>query len=420
MERGHAITVDETSPPRFQAASFPGIHHYLSPRPIPRDRDVVALSFLGAAVRWLTVFASVLAMITAIYLIVDGVHGMGTGPVSRLLDLATHPLIGLLVGILATAAIQSSTTVTALTVAAVGSGAISVTMAVPIILGANIGTTITASIVAFSYVGRRGEFCRAFTSASLHTSFNLLFVLAMLPVELIFHPLQHLSGLLSDLLVGDVSEPTVTGGFVFSLFSPLVDVLGMQGVIGAVFEPRAAALACIVLGTVLVLVAVRVIGAQLSTLMAARSRTLIKRSTGASDFLGVATGTLVTMGVQASAVTVSSLLPFAAAKSMKLRELLMITVGANVGTTFTALLTALAVPGSLGPFALQAALIHLLFNLIGALLVLFVTPLRDLIIRLAEFGGRAAARSYVAAGAFLASFHLVIPAVILLGYATLN
>lgn len=116
----------------------------------------------------------------------------------------------------------------------------------------------------------------------------------------------------------------------------------------------------------------------------------------------------------------SSLLPFAAAKSLKPRELLMIIVGANVGTTFTALVTALAVPGSLGSFALQAALIHVLFNTIGALLMLFVRPLRELLIQLASLGARTASRGYVAAGALIAGFYLVLPALILLTYTALR
>lgn len=414
------MTIDEKGPPRMPPSTFPGIHHYLSPKPIPQERDVVALSFLGAAVRWLTVLAAVGLMITAIYLIIQGVYGMGAGVVSTLFDLATNSLIGLLVGVLATAAIQSSSTTTTLTVAAVGSGAVPVAVAVPVILGANIGTTITALIVSFSYVGRRLEFQRAFGAASLHAGFNILFVAVMLPLELLFHPLQRLSDLLSDLLVGEGAAATATGGVVFSVFSPVVDLIGPQGLLGALFAPRVAALASIVLGTVLVLVAVRTLGAQLRTLMAAKTSSLIKRSSGASDVLGVATGTLVTMGVQASSVTVSSLGPFAAAQTLKPRELLTITLGANVGTTFMALLTALAVPGSLGSFAVQAALIHVLFNTIGTVLVLSIRPVRELLISLAQFSGRLASGSYVAAGALLAAFYLVIPAVILLAYTALG
>ncbi|NLF89874.1 MAG: Na/Pi cotransporter family protein, partial [Corynebacterium marinum] len=117
---------------------------------------------------------------------------------------------------------------------------------------------------------------------------------------------------------------------------------------------------------------------------------------------------------------VSSLLPFAVSKSLKLREILAITLGANVGTTLMALLTALAVPGSLGPYAVQAALVHVTFNTMGALLILLVPPLREWVIRLAELSGRLAARGYsVAAGTMFAGYFLI-PAVIVVVYTLLT
>lgn len=170
------------------------------------------------------------------------------------------------------------------------------------------------------------------------------------------------------------------------------------------------------LGTVLVLVAVRLMNSQLRTIMAASTRTLLKRSSGNSDVLGIAVGTVVTMTVQASAATISSLLPFAAAKTLKQRETLFLILGANIGTTFLALFTALAVPGSMGSFALQAALVHMLFNISGTLLVMLIPPLRDLLLRLARISGRAAARGYGIAALVIALGYLAGPAVLLLGY----
>lgn len=410
------MSIEDVHPPRPTLFSFPGTHHYLSPNRIPSERDLVALSPLGIATRWAAVLGAIGIMLTAIYLIVDGILSMGTGTVSRLFDLAVNPLIGLLVGILATAAIQSSSTVTALTVAAVGTGAVPVSVAIPVILGANIGTTITASIVSFGFLGHRGEFQRAFTAAALHRWFNVLFVAVIFPLEILFQPLQRLSDLLADTLVGDGPEPITTGSWVFSLFTPLIDLVGVRGLLGWLFAPQVAAIASAVLGTVLVLVAVRLMNSQLRTIMAASTRTLLKRSSGNSDVLGIAVGTVVTMTVQASAATISSLLPFAAAKTLKQRETLFLILGANIGTTFLALFTALAVPGSMGSFALQAALVHMLFNIIGTLLVMLIPPLRDLLLRLARISGRAAARGYGIAALVIALGYLAGPAVLLLGY----
>lgn len=403
---------------RTRPVPLPGTQHFINPKKIPAERDFVALSAFGAAVRWLGVAGAVLMMVTAIYLILDGAQGLGTGTVSRLFELATNPFIGLLIGILATAAIQSSTTVTTLTVAAVGTGAVSVPVAIPIILGANIGTTVTASLVAFSYVGDRTNFRRAFTSASLHTWFNLTFVTVAFPLELLFQPLQRFTDLVAESLSQDGT--TGTGRGLFHLFAPLIDTIGTEGLLGSLLSPQTAALASIVLGVTLVLTAVRILNAQLSILTAAATRTLLERSSGASEALGVFSGTVGTAAVQASSITVSSLLPFAVTKSLKLREILAITLGANVGTTLMALITALAVPSALGAYAVQAGLVHVTFNTTGTLLVLLVRPLREWIIRLAEISGRLAARgySYVATAMLLGYF--LIPAVVILVYTLLS
>lgn len=399
---------------RTRPLPLPGTQHFINPKKIPAEQDFVALSRFGASVRWSVVAAAVLMMITAIYLILDGAQGLGADTVSRLFDLATNPFIGLLIGILATASIQSSTTITTLTVAAVGTGGVSVPVAIPIILGANIGTTITASIVSFSYLGNRANFRRAFTSASLHTWFNLTFVMIAFTLELIFHPLQRFSDLVSDSLVG--GGATTTGRGLFTLFAPLIDTVGVDGLLGRLLPPGVAAVAGILIGTALVLTAVRILNAQLSVLTAAATRTLLERSSGASDALGVLSGTAVTAAVQASSVTVSSLLPFAVSKSLKLREILALTLGANVGTTLMALLTALAVPGSLGSYAIQAALVHVTFNTVGTLLVMLIRPLREWLIRLAELSGRLAAWGYSYAALTLFVGFFCLPAIIVVGY----
>lgn len=403
---------------RARSLPLPGTQHTINPKDIPPERDFVALSAFGAATRWTVVVAAVLMMITAIYLILDGAQGVGEGPVARLFDLATNPVIGLLIGILATASIQSSTTITTLTVAAVGTGGVSVPVAIPIILGANIGTTVTASIVSFSYVGHRGNFRRAFTSATLHTWFNVTFVAIAFVLESLFHPLQRIAGGVSDTLVGEGA--TSTGRGLSTVFAPFIEVVGADGLLGSFLPHRVASLASILLGTCLVLAAVRILNAQLSILTAAATRTVLERAAGASDALGVLSGAVVTAAVQASSITVSSLLPFAVSKSLKLREILAITLGANVGTTLMALLTALAVPGSLGPYAVQAALVHVTFNTMGALLILLVRPLREWVIRLAELSGRLADRGYVAVAGTMFVGYFLLPAVIVAVYTVLT
>jgi sodium-dependent phosphate cotransporter len=79
-------------------------------------------------------------------------------------------------------------------------------------------------------------------------------------------------------------------------------------------------------------------------------------------------------------VTTSLLVPLAAAGVVNLHQLFPITVGANIGTTVTALLASLG--GN--PAGLQIALVHLLFNSVGTALFVPIEALRRIPIRLAE------------------------------------
>lgn len=64
-------------------------------------------------------------------------------------------------------------------------------MAIPMVMGANLGTTITNTIVSLGHIRDRGEFRRAFAAATVHDFFNLLAVFIFLPLELMFGLLQR-------------------------------------------------------------------------------------------------------------------------------------------------------------------------------------------------------------------------------------
>uniref|UniRef100_A0A673K1A1 Sodium-dependent phosphate transport protein 2A n=1 Tax=Sinocyclocheilus rhinocerous TaxID=307959 RepID=A0A673K1A1_9TELE len=90
----------------------------------------------------------------------------------------SKPVAGLMVGILVTVLVQSSSTSTSIIVSLVSSG-----FCRPIIMGSNIGTSVTNTIVALMQAGERNEFKRAFAGATIHDCFNWLSVLVLLPVE---------------------------------------------------------------------------------------------------------------------------------------------------------------------------------------------------------------------------------------------
>ncbi|KAM7374635.1 hypothetical protein PAMP_007281 [Pampus punctatissimus] len=105
----------------------------------------------------------------------------------------SNPVAGLVVGILATVLVQSSSTSTSIIVSLVSSGLLDVQSAIPIIMGSNIGTSVTNTIVALMQAGEREEFERAFAGATVHDCFNWLSVLVLLPLEAMSGLLRYLS-----------------------------------------------------------------------------------------------------------------------------------------------------------------------------------------------------------------------------------
>ena len=103
-----------------------------------------------------------------------------------------------MLGLLATALVQSSSTVTTLIVGLVAGG-LPVTTAVPMIMGANIGTSVTNTFVALGAVGNRTAFRRSFAAATVHDWFNLLAVVIFLPLELITGAIFGDAGLLAKI-----------------------------------------------------------------------------------------------------------------------------------------------------------------------------------------------------------------------------
>nr|XP_028705782.1 sodium-dependent phosphate transport protein 2A isoform X1 [Macaca mulatta] len=107
----------------------------------------------------------------------------------------SNPVAGLVVGILVTVLVQSSSTSTSIIVSMVSSGLLEVSSAIPIIMGSNIGTSVTNTIVALMQAGDRTDFRRAFAGATVHDCFNWLSVLVLLPLEAATGYLHHITQL---------------------------------------------------------------------------------------------------------------------------------------------------------------------------------------------------------------------------------
>ncbi len=325
---------------------------------------------------------------------------MGSDLAQTLLTTTTNPFVGLFIGLLATSLVQSSSTTTSITVGLVAAGALTVEGAVPIIMGANIGTTVTNTIVSLGHVGRRGEFERAFAGATVHDFFNWMAVLIMFP-------LQVTTGFLSRAALGLESVLEGVGGV--QLFNPLK----------AVVRPAAEALSdltgasgtlTLALGITLIVVALKLLVDVLRSGMGARTDLLIQKTLFRNGITAIAVGAMVTAAVQSSSITTSILVPLVGAGAITLEQMFPFTLGANIGTTITAILAALATGE---PAAIAVAMAHLLFNLIATVVIYGIPRLRALPLYFARSLGRIAAERRTLAIAYVAMLFFGLPLLLL-------
>jgi sodium-dependent phosphate cotransporter len=311
-----------------------------------------------------------------------GIKELGSGFTDALFEGVSNPVAGLFVGILGTVLVQSSSVSTATIVGLVAAGTVSVESAVPMIMGANIGTTVTNTLASLGYLRRSNEFRRAFAGATMHDFFNLLSVAVLLPIEVSTRILSRTAIELADVLrentAVDFTQPdSPIKAAVKAPISLLTDLIE-----GVTASETALGTILLLSGLALIFVALAYITRNMRVLVLAR----IERSVNAvlgrgAGIPAMALGLVITVAVQSSSITTSVLVPLIAAGVLTLRNAFPVTLGANIGTTVTALLASLATDGNAG---LAIALTHTLFNLAGIAIWYPIPALRHLPVRLAE------------------------------------
>ncbi|UYG01182.1 Na/Pi symporter [Halomonas sp. GD1P12] len=363
----------------------------------------------GRLRQWLTLLLLVYFLICAVSIVGDGFK-LATGDhAERLFEFATNPFVGLMVGIVATALIQSSSTVTSVIVGMVAGG-LPVAVAVPMVMGANIGTTVTNTLVSLGHVNDKNEFRRAFAAATVHDFFNLLAVVILLPIEILFHPLERMAGAVAGVFYGDADLSLDNVNIVGQLTQPVTDTADQ---LVASLPAVAGGIALIVIGVALIFLSIRYIGKLLKTLMVGRARQIMLSAIGRGPFTGVASGALVTMLVQSSSTTTSLMVPMAGSGAFTLRQIYPFTIGSNIGTTMTALLAATAISGATALLALEIALVHLLFNLCAVLIIGGLPFLRLLPVKGAQWLGRVAAERKALAAGWVLGVFIALPALLI-------
>ncbi len=325
----------------------------------------------------------------------------GKGFAEQLIAHTTNPFIGLIIGILATTLVQSSSTTTSMTVALVAAGALTIEGAIPIVMGANIGTSVTNTLVSLAHASRPEEFRRAFAGATVHDFFNWIAVIVLLPVEIAFGYLQKTATFLESVLEG-------VGGI--KLFDPLKAIVRPVAEAISALLGKSGALT-LVAGVLLLFFALKFLVDFLKAIFSSRAESILHRTLFRSALPAMAAGMVITVMVQSSSITTSVAVPLVGAGIVTLEQIFPFTIGANVGTTVTAMLAALATGD---PTAVSVAFSHLLFNLSGTLIVYPLKPIRRIPLRLARLLGDIGARSRVLAVAYIATLFYGLPFLALL------
>lgn len=360
--------------------------------------------------QWLFIVALVYLLLVAVSLIGGGFKIAAGGQAKELFEFATNPIVALVVGTLATALIQSSSTVTAIIVGLVAGG-LPVAIAIPMVMGANIGTTITNTIVSLGFVKKGMEFRRAFAAATIHDFFNILSVIIFLPLEIAFGFLEKTGAYLASFLVGGDAMSMKGFDFVKPIVKPPVKFL-QDNVLGSLPDIATGVL-MVILGITTIFLVITFIGKLLKVLMVGRAKAIFHAAVGRGPISGIASGTLMTVLVQSSSTTTSLIIPLAGNGVFSLRQIYPFTLGANIGTCVTALLAATAITGTTAIFALQIALIHFLYNLIGVIVIYGIKFLREIPIWCAETLADATVKHKYYAAIYIASVFIVIPGILI-------
>jgi solute carrier family 34 (sodium-dependent phosphate cotransporter) len=353
-----------------------------------------------------SIAARVAAIVAAVFLFLLAIDLMGAsltnlaGPtLASYISVTNNPFVGLFIGLLFTAILQSSSTTTSIAVVAVASGSITLQNAIPIILGANIGTTITSTIVSLGFITKTREFSRAVSAATVHDLFNILGVLLIFPLEINYHVLQKASASIA--------------GFIYAGKGDGLEEIGLVRVFGTISEPLVGwlgGIVTLVLAVLLLFATIKLLSNILFKRLVGRSNEQLQNVVFKNRFRSFSWGLMSTAIVQSSSLTTSLIVPIVATSKVKLGRAFQFIMGANIGTTLTAILAGLF--RSEG--AVSLAIVHLLFNasvvlifcsvpFLGRLPMYFAQKLGDLTIRF-----RLAAFIYIALAFFLIPFLLIL------------
>ena len=334
-------------------------------------------SLVGPAIGWFSILLLIYLLFLSISLLGVSLKMLGGGVLTELLSLTSNPFVGLFVGILATSIVQSSSSVTSLTVGLVAAGGLDVEQAVPIIMGSNMGTSVTNALVAAGQINRPEEFHRAFAAAVVDDFFEICSIAILLPLQLAFNVLGASAAFISKQFA------QIGGLHTFDPLNAFIDPVA-EFVVELVFE---SALALCILSLALLFLTLSYLAKTLKRRFIGRIEPYFDKVLFKTAGRAMVLGFVSTALLQSSSMATSLAVPLAGAGLLTLQQVFPYALGANVGTTLTALFAAL-VTGQ--EAAVTVAFAHLLYNVFG---IALVWPLRRIPLGLAKLLASYALRS---------------------------
>ncbi|WP_200975562.1 Na/Pi symporter [Echinicola sp. 20G] len=348
--------------------------------------------------RWIMVAQMVFALIlfmTSIDLLTVSLLNMNNEVANEIFMATNNPFVGLFIGLLMTALIQSSSTVTAMIVAVVASGSLSIMQAVPLVMGANIGTTITSTLVSFTYIMKKSEFRKAISAGVLHDLFNIFTVIILLPLEYYFGFLSRIATYVSGTLFnasGSLGQDyTYNIIFTRSISKTLIEWIDFP-------------IVALIISVILLFLSIKILSSSVYKTFVSTSFKQVSKHIFKYSYRAFAYGVFFTAAVQSSTVTTSLLVPAVATKKVSLNKVFPFIIGANIGTTITAAIAAIYKTEA----AIAIAIVHFLFNFIGALIFLPFPALRNIPVKMAiYFGKESAKKKFIGVTYILLAFFVI-------------
>lgn len=345
---------------------------------------------------------TILLFLLSIDLMSSSFEGTRKTAAEYLLSATSNPFVGLLIGLLLTAIIQSSSTSTSMIVVLVGTGALSLPAAVPMIMGANIGTTLTSTVVSLGFITSKREFRKAISAGIIHDFFNVILTLILFPLEYYYQFLSRWSSYLADAL-SDVTSTQLAaeGSFLFSrsIGSYITEAVDNSWIL-------------FIFSIILLFATIKMMSHIIYDSLIGESRDKLRQFIFNSPYKSFGWGSVVTAAVQSSSITTSLIIPLVATSKVSLQKAFPFIIGANIGTTITALIAALFKSEA----AVSIALVHLLFNFIGVLIFLPFPLLRKVPVLLASRFGRLTQSNRIWGFLYIILMFFMIPFVLIYFY----